>query len=74
MPEPMEIPLPRCQYCGKDMPGPALFSWEHGAWVIFCVYCPHCRKTLHLHILPAIAAAAVVSAGSEPGSSIVPPS
>lgn len=71
MNEPIEAPLPRCQYCGKDIPGPALYSWEHGAWVIFCVYCPNCRKNLHLHILPKIAAQAAVAANEQSQSHLV---
>lgn len=70
MAEQTEIPFPHCPHCDADLATPALFSWQHGAWVIFCVYCPDCLKAIDLHILPAVAAAAVV-ASQEQQSSII---
>jgi hypothetical protein len=71
MAEQTEIPFPHCPHCDFELATPALFTWEHGAWVIFCIYCPECRKTIDLHIMPAIAAAAVAAQSAEAQSSII---
>jgi hypothetical protein len=71
MAEQTAIPFPRCPHCDYELASPALFSWQHGAWVIFCVYCPDCLKTIDLHIMPAIAAAAVTAQSTEAQSPII---
>jgi hypothetical protein len=51
-PEEETIPLPLCPHCNADLPGVGLFNWQHGIWVIFCVYCPECRRTIHMQVAP----------------------
>ncbi len=48
------IPIPCCPHCDAEPPGIGLYNWQHGAWVIFCVYCTDCLKIIHLQIGPAI--------------------
>ena len=71
MAEQMEVPFPHCPHCDYELATPALFTWQHGAWVIFCVYCPDCLKTIDLQIMPAAAAAAVAAAQNEAQSPII---
>ena len=71
MAEQIEVPFPHCPHCDGELATPALFTWQHGAWVIFCVYCPECLKTIDLQIMPAAAAAAVAAAQNEAQSPII---
>lgn len=71
MAEQIEVPFPHCPHCDFELTAPALFSWQHGAWVIFCIYCPDCLKTIDLHIMPAIAAAAISAQSAEAQSPII---
>jgi hypothetical protein len=72
MAEDTEIPFPHCPHCDGELPAPALFSWQHGTWVILCVFCPECRRTLHLQITPAAIAAAVAAGGEDPSRITIP--
>lgn len=46
------IPTPHCPHCDAELPGVGLFNWQSGPWIIFCVYCGDCRKTIHMQIAP----------------------
>jgi len=52
------VPGPCCPHCGADLLAVSYFHWEAGDWLILCVYCPEekCRKTIHLQMLPNLAA------------------
>ena len=71
MADPNEVPVPHCPHCDFELAAPALFSWQHGAWVIFCVFCPECRASIGLHILPAVAAAVIAAQSAEAQSPII---
>lgn len=48
-------PIPCCPYCEEEMPGLGLFNWQAGVWMILSVYCPACRRVLHMQVLPMVA-------------------
>lgn len=49
---PGSIPVPHCPHCDADLPGVALYSWHHGIWLILCIYCTDCLKTIHFQVAP----------------------
>jgi hypothetical protein len=56
MAQQIEMPFPRCPYCSAELPGVALYNWQHTAGAILCVYCPdpQCHKVLHLQVVPML--------------------
>jgi hypothetical protein len=56
MAQQIEMPFPRCPHCSAELPGVALYNWQHAAGAILCVYCPDpgCHKVLHLEVVPMI--------------------
>jgi len=48
------VPTPHCPHCNAELPAIGLYNWMHDAWVILCVYCTDCKKTLHMQVVPNI--------------------
>jgi hypothetical protein len=60
---------PICPYCSKELGEVRIFNWVSPPWLVMEVHCPHCRKNLHMQVIP-MSAAGVVPATPEPGGRI----
>jgi hypothetical protein len=48
-------PIPCCPHCDAEMPALGLFNWQAGPWMILSLYCPECKKVIHMQVLPMVA-------------------
>lgn len=58
-----EIQIPICPHCEQELPNVGMFSWESGPWLILEIHCIHCRRVLHMQVVPNLAAAQKLESG-----------
>lgn len=57
---------PVCPHCAKELAEVRIFNWASPPWLVMEVHCPHCRKVLHMTVIPIAAAEGLVSTPPKP--------
>jgi len=62
---------PICPYCSRPMGEVKLFHWVSSPWLVMDVHCPHCRKNLHIQVVPLNAAGLAPAPAPESGPRLI---